>query len=316
MNSHSAPPRRIGISFVFALGVAASADAAEEPVRLRVFLLAGQSNMEGQAVVDLDHEEHYNGGRGTLARVLADPALARFDHLRDERGRWSARDDVHVWYRTGHDELKAGPLSIGFGVYPGAHHFGPELMFGHAMGDRFEDPVLLVKAAWGGKSLAKDFRPPSAGGDVGPFYTKTLSALREALERRGELFAGAEELEPSLEGLVWFQGWNDMVDEAATREYEENFVHLVADLRRDLDAPALPVVIAETGNCDNEELRGAQAAAARRLAAAAFVPTVEFRRPAEDSPNVGHGHHWFGNAESVLLIGEAMGRAMGERLDR
>lgn len=42
----------------------------------------------------------------------------------------------------------------------------------------------------------------------------------------------------------------------------------------------------------------------------AFVKTTDFARPAEDSPNVGHGHHWFGNAESYFLIGDALGRAM------
>jgi alpha-galactosidase len=31
------------------------------------------------------------------------------------------------------------------------------------VGDHFDEPVLLVKVAWGGKSLAVDFRPPSAG---------------------------------------------------------------------------------------------------------------------------------------------------------
>jgi hypothetical protein len=46
----------------------------------------------------------------------------------------------------------------------------------------------------------------------------------------------------------------------------------------------------------------------------AFVPTASFLRPKDESPNVGHGHHWFGNAESYLLIGDAMGRAMVELL--
>lgn len=40
---------------------------------------------------------------------------------------------------------------------------GPELGFGWVVGDALEEPVLLVKCAWGGKSLAVDFRPPSAG---------------------------------------------------------------------------------------------------------------------------------------------------------
>ena len=29
----------------------------------------------------------------------------------------------------------------------------------------------------------------------------------------------------------------------------------------------------------------------------------------EVTPNVGHGHHWFGNAESYFLIGDVLGRA-------
>ena len=30
-------------------------------------------------------------------------------------------------------------------------------------GNHFKEPVLLIKAAWGGHSLYKNFRPPSAG---------------------------------------------------------------------------------------------------------------------------------------------------------
>ncbi|MEM7261843.1 MAG: endonuclease/exonuclease/phosphatase family protein, partial [Planctomycetota bacterium] len=62
---------------------------------LRVFLMAGQSNMEGQGVVDLDHPEHYNGGRGTLARLLDDPELApKLRHLRAKGDGWSARTNT------------------------------------------------------------------------------------------------------------------------------------------------------------------------------------------------------------------------------
>ncbi len=41
---------------------------------------------------------------------------------------------------------------------------------------------------------------------------------------------------------------------------------------------------------------------------ALFVETAHFARPAELSPNVGHGHHWYGNAESYFLIGEALAK--------
>ena len=42
------------------------------------------------------------------------------------------------------------------------------------------------------------------------------------------------------------------------------------------------------------------------------MKTTAFARPAEDSPNTGHGHHWFGNAESYFLIGDALGKAMNK----
>ncbi|MFP4057354.1 MAG: sialate O-acetylesterase, partial [Candidatus Brocadiia bacterium] len=143
---------------------------------LKVFVLAGQSNMEGQAVVDLDHPRYYNGGKGNLEHVLRDPARGRgFQHLRTQDGGWAVRDDVWVWYRPSKGPLKAGNLSIGYAVYPGKHHFGPELQFGHVVGDHLEDQVLLIKTAWGGKSLHEDFRPPSSGGEVGPCYTKMLA---------------------------------------------------------------------------------------------------------------------------------------------
>ena len=58
-----------------------------EPKVFRVFLLAGQSNMEGQGVVDLDHPKYYNGGKGILERVMADPTQAkRYVHLKTPEG--------------------------------------------------------------------------------------------------------------------------------------------------------------------------------------------------------------------------------------
>ena len=60
-------------------------------------------------------------------------------------------------------------------------------------------------------------------------------------------------------------------------------------------------------------IRAAQKAAADRKefdGTVKFVSTTAFARPKEESPNVGHGHHWFGNAESYFLIGDALGKAM------
>lgn len=316
-------PLLLGLMVVGAvLGQVASACVRnllrEPPPVLHVFLLAGQSNMEGHAVADLDDARDYNGGRGNLVSLLADPAAgARWRMLRDAGGGWTVRDDVFVSYQSANGP-KAGPLTVGYAVAEGAHHFGPELGIGWVLGDRCEEPVLLVKTAWGGKSLAVDFRPPGAGGETGPFYAQMLAEYRAAAASAAETFPACAGLEPKLEGVIWFQGWNDGCDAAAAAEYEQNLVHLILDLRAEFGDPALPFVVGETGNMDNEVLRAGQRAGCERPEVAAgtrFVPTFEFRRRAEDSPNVTHGHHWFGNAESYLLAGDAMGRAMAELLD-
>lgn len=293
--------------------------APQEPLNYSVFVLAGQSNMEGQAVVDLDHEEYYNGGRGILARLYEDPALAeRLAHLKDG-DEWASRDDVLVWYRRRDEaQLVQGPLSIGFGAYDGRHHFGPELQFGHLVGDHFEEPVLLVKACWGGKSLQADFRPPGVEGETGAYFTKILEEVRLALDAAPEHMPALRGRRPALRGLVWFQGWNDMVSDEATAEYSNNLRHLIQDLRTGLDAARLPVVVGETGNAGKEAFRTAQRLATEHPpfeGNVVFVPTRAFLRAPEDSPNSGHGHHWFGNAESVFLIGDAFGRAMLGLLD-
>lgn len=57
--------------------------------------------------------------------------------------------------------VATGPLSTGYGARPSA--FGPEYAFGIMLEKNLNQPVLIIKTAWGGKSLHYDFRPPSAG---------------------------------------------------------------------------------------------------------------------------------------------------------
>lgn len=290
----------------------------------RVFILAGQSNMEGQGVVDLDHPQHYNGGRGILKRVMQNPERRElYRHIQDDDGNWIVRDDVWVRFRTKHG-VKTGGLTIGFTGYEGQHHIGPEFEFGHVVGEHFEEPVLLIKTAWGGKSLFKDFRPPSSGEDVGEYYQKMLAEIDEALAAVPSEFPHLEGLQPKISGFVWFQGWNDMFDDKARGEYEQNLANLIHDVRRHLKQPELPIVIGELGNGGEDagqnmkEIRNAQAAVAKReefKGTVTYVKTTAFARPNEDSPNVGHGHHWFGNAESYFLIGHALGEAMLKLVD-
>ena len=300
--------------------LASLAIAAEPSRKVQVFILAGQSNMEGQAVADLSGKD-YNEGRGTLAQLIEDPKLQpMLQHLRNPDGSWVVRDDVWCRYKRENGPLLAGKLAMGFSVYGGRHHFGPELEFGHVVGNQLENPVLLIKTAWGGKSLYQDFRPPRSGGTVGPYYQKMIADVREALVNLKTDFPVYDGAGFELAGFVWYHGWNDGVDpKNAIPEYEQNLVNLIQDVRDEFQAPALPVVIGElTGPWvqappEWDHLRKAQAAVAARPEFAGtvrFVPTHEFVRKPEDSPNPGHGHHEFGNAETYFLVGQALGQGM------
>ena len=305
-----------------ALGIwpTTAAYAADSARPLKVFILAGQSNMEGQAVVDLDGKD-YNGGKGTLNFLLNDPAKSQtFQHLRKVDGAWPVRNDVWCRYQRERGPLLAGPLTFKFSVYGDVHHFGPELQFGHVLGDHFENQVLLIKTAWGGKSLYKDFRPPSSGGETGVYYTKMIQEVRDSLTHLKRDFPAYNGAGYELAGFVWYHGWNDGVDpERAVPQYEENLVNLIKDVRKEFQSPNLPIVIGElTGPWIKAPeswavLREAQRKAAERpefKGSVQFVETHDFVRKAEDSPNPGHGHHEFGNAETYFLVGDALGKAM------
>ncbi len=217
---------------------------------IKVFILAGQSNMEG------------HGGVQTLDRLGEHPTHGHLlKKIKKDDGSLVVRDDVFVSYKK-RDETLNRALSVGIGAW-GAEWFGPELMFGIGMGDHFTEPVLLIKTCWGGHSLYGNFRPPSAGKpayesdckaeDEGTSYHKMVKEVRECLATLDTSFPQLKGLKPELCGFVWFQGWNDMCqpsDKIRKQVYDEycpNFVHLVQDLRAEFKVPNLPVVIGELG---------------------------------------------------------------------
>lgn len=278
---------------------------------VKVFLLAGQSNMQGHGTVAANPKA--NDGKGSLEWLVKNPdTAAKYKHLQNADGEWKARDDVQIWYLG-----RKGNLTPGYGYREG--FIGPELGFGHVVGEAFDEPVLLIKLAWGGKSLGKDFRPPSSGGEVGPYYQELLKQTRQVLADAKTLFPQYKDCRLELVGIGWHQGWNDRVNQAFNDAYEENMANFIRDIRKDLKLPKLPVVIAETGMSGHTEthpralsLMKAQAAVAQQKdfrGNVEFVGTKDFYRPKELSPS-GQAYHWNNNAETHYLIGTGMGKAM------
>ncbi len=294
---------------------------------LKVFILAGQSNMQGQGTLEAK-DDAGKEKKGTLRSLLSDPAKAPLiQHLVNANGEWAeVRDDVWV-YDIGEFGTLHGPLSFGYGWNLGdmswkgrnTMFFGPEVAFGHLMGEHFTEQVLIIKTAWGGKSLDVDFRPPSSGGTVGPFYTEMMGTINKVLGDIKAQFPGYAGGGYELSGFVWWHGWNDFCDAKATAAYENNLTNLIKDVRSDLKAPQLPVVIGEFAGPWLKDIpeaaltvRKAQADVAAKPEfkdTVKFVKTTGFLREEKESPS-GAGHHEYQNGETYFLIGDAFGKAM------
>ena len=304
----------VGLVAVIAMAILPEVASAAQPGKspVKVFILAGQSNMEGQGAMRAGAKNR-NGGKGTLEFLVKDPATAeRFKHTIDKNGDWLVRDDVWIWYLG-----RKGGLSAGYGAKK--DKIGPEFQFGHAMGAHFGNQVLLIKTAWGGKSLQKDFRPPGSGGTVGPFYTEMIGHVKQVLADLKKEFPDYDGKGYELAGFCWHQGWNDGCSVEATAEYENNMIHFIRDVRKDLGAKDLPFVIANSGFGGREQKNERRLGIMKAQAAAAALPefkgnvtcveTRDFFRKAEDSPS-NQGYHWNGSAETYFLIGDAMAEAM------
>lgn len=298
--------------------------------KVKVFLLAGQSNMVGHGRVEIGHGDTNSNPTGALGslryQVNNDPA--NYGHLVDANGDWVVRDDAWV-YSTG-DGGEKGPLTTEFGA--SYINIGPEFGFGFQVADFYDEPVLLVKAAWGGKSLGNDFLPPSAEsypepaaeGDKGYYYKLMLETYHNITDNLDAQFPTLAGKTPELEGFVWFQGYNDQFNATWAADYEKNLAHLINDVRSDLNAPNLPVVVAATGNggfaqsnpntlkiIEGQEAVSDPSKHPEFAGTVGYVETRGFWRDTSVSPT-GAGHHWNANGESYFLIGDTMGRRMLE----
>ncbi|MCX5656182.1 MAG: sialate O-acetylesterase [Planctomycetota bacterium] len=289
------------------VGQAWGAQAGKSPVK--VFILAGQSNMEGQGAI-------HGHKKGTLETLVKDPASAdRFKHLVDRNGKWVVRNDV--WCACGHK----GCLTVGGFAAKGC--IGPELGFGWVVGDYLGNQVLLIKVAAGGTSLAQNWRPPSSGGTVGGMYSKMITRVKEQLENLKTDFPEYDGRGYEIAGFGWHQGWQDGCSQGMAAEYKKNMVNFIKDVRKDLGVPNLPFVIGGSGFGGWEQKVGRRLEIMHAQNKAAqleefkdnvrYVETRGFFRPGEESPT-NFGYHWNCNAETYYLIGEGMGKAMVELL--
>jgi alpha-galactosidase len=256
----------------FLLLACATISAQAKP--LKIFILAGQSNMQGHAKIS------------TIEHIGMDPKTKpMMEEMLQADG--TPRTCQRVWISSigcgGNDtEEQTGKHTAGFGATK--EKIGPEFTFGLTMEKLTDSPILLIKTSWGGKSLNTDFRPPSAGPyvfnetqlanftkqgkniddmkaakakETGVYYKLMMEHVKKVLGDIKRVVPDYDEKQGyELAGFAWFQGWNDMVDGGTYPQrdkpggydaYTEVMVHFIRDVRKELNAPKLPFAIGVIG---------------------------------------------------------------------
>jgi len=259
--------------------------SCEDHHPVKIYIMAGQSNMEGP---------------GRTAYLVENG----MNKLLEER------DDVWCVYAG----RVSGPLLPEYGFRRG--NFGPELLFGHQLGDELENSIILFKSALGGTTLHVDWRPPGAveraGGEVGPLYNQMIRRFHTFLENLDQVYPGYDPKQGyEIGGFIWLQGESDCcqkTDEGIGfhEYYKENLDDFIDDVRRDVGLPELPVVIVQIndGVWDGKSCGGGP-----------LVREIE-RKKAESDPNISlvvtmdlnDGYHY--DNPSHIIIGERVAKAV------
>ena len=193
--------------------------------------------MEGQAEVATVNKTSGKPLNGTLKYQLTDPrTAAEFAPLWDRaKSNWTVLPEIKVWYNEAGKTLgtntskipgvagvdyTAGPLSVGFGCAGNPNLIGPEYGFGFGMhAANPGEKMLIIKTAWGGKTIAEDFRPPSSVADpqgkgqwatgpnvVGHYYTRMMTIVEQIMAPGviAKMFPDLAGLEPEISGFGWW----------------------------------------------------------------------------------------------------------------
>jgi len=170
--------------------------------------------------------------------------------------------------------------------------------------------------------------------DYGSSYRQMMVEVKDVMDNYATMFPTLKGKTLETAGFVWFQGWNDQY--GAQDEYASNMKHFIKDVRKDLNAPNLPFVIAAMGQNGSKPAAGAMLTIREAQLAMNDVPEFKgnvkaFRtdvlvdKAAEElnhtwQKNIeqwkltggDHGYHYLGSAIWFTRIGHAMGEAMLE----
>ena len=147
--------------------------------------------------------------------------------------------------------------------------FGPEIGLARTLYAQEKKPLAVVKAAFSGTGLRRDWDHTDKG-EGGACYRALIAEVRAAV-------AAAKKNGITLHprGFVWVQGESD-ANAADSVRYAENMTAMIAALRRDLNAPGLPAMIAVNTKFGGGRNRFMPVVIDQQKKAATFDPRCEY----------------------------------------
>lgn len=115
--------------------------------------------------------------------------------------------------------------------------FGPEIGLARTLYDREKKPLAVVKAAFSGTGLRRDWDHTDSG-EGGACYRALVTEVKAAIEAAKQ---NGMELRPRV--FTWVQGESD-ANANDSSVYARNLTAMIAALRTDLNAPQLTVLVA------------------------------------------------------------------------
>lgn len=275
-----------------------------------MFILAGEGNVEGYA--SSGHLQQL------VTAVSSDGSPVPYQHLWNASAKtWAVRDDVFVAFEHHRNEdWTHGPLTVGsFGG--DSNTFGPELQLGHLLGDAYEEPVVIVKTGWKGRSLATDFASPSTN-NTGFQWFRMIKSIHRAANSLHEILGPEYKYSrPDFRGFVWWQGYTDYADTKMSTKYGDNLERFLNDIRTELKQPFMPLVVGELGGqglvtTDQRELdfrKTQEQVVSQRFMnwTARFVPTATY---VKTEPAIKDYTLYYGNAPTMLEISQAFAMSL------
>jgi len=235
---------------------------------VRVFIFAGQSNMEG--------------GHSKAKDIKRYPPFVGLD---------MPQDKVLFSYNIGREEKLTSKGWVA--LQPVNNLLGPELSFARRVSQEINAPIAIIKCAAGGTTLGADWNPDEPGGfKLYPLALRLVQSSLAELDRKKVPYR--------IEGFMWHQGENDMFNKECKPNYGKNLKNFLACWRRDLKTPGLKFYIGEhctktIWGMDNRDnmyaIRAGQKAVTDSDPLAEYIPT------SHDAVEIGGGeglHYHYG----------------------